>query len=213
VRNFLENEFAKFSFGYRADGIAPIQNKVGAFLADPLLERILTSPERALRFRNIMDDGKVFVANLAKRRLGDDSSSLLGGLLITTIGLAAYTRADLPPPKRRDFFVYVDEFQSFTTLALVTMFSELRKYRAAFTVAHQYLDQLEPELLRAVLGNVGLVVAFRVGAPDARYLAREFEPRFGELDLINLENHHVYLELMIDGTPSQPFSGVTYPQK
>ncbi len=209
VRTFLEKEYEKFSFGYRADGTAPIQNKVGAFLSDPMLNRILTAPQKDLHIRQIMDEGKVLLVNLAKGRIGEDSSSLLGGLLVTTIGLAAYSRAETPSPQRRDFFVYIDEFQSFTTLAVANMFAELRKYRVGFTVAHQYLYQLEPEVRHAVLGNAGTIISFRVGADDASYLAREFQPQFEPLDLMRLENHHVYLKLMIDGMPSKPFSAVT----
>ena len=125
-----------------------------------------------------MDEGKVLLVNLAKGRIGEDSSALLGGLLVTAIGLAAYTRADMPEAQRRNFFVYVDEFQSFTTLALASMLSELRKYRVGFTIAHQYLHQLEPDVRHAVLGNVGSVISFRVGAEDAPYLVREFHERF-----------------------------------
>jgi len=212
VRNFLEKEFERFTFGYRADGIAPIQNKIGAFLADPLLNRILTKPEKDLHVRKIMDEGGVLLVNLAKGRLGEDSSSLLGGLLVTTIGLAAFSRADMPAQKRRDFFVYVDEFQSFTTLALVNMFSELRKYRVGFTVAHQYMHQLEPEIRHAVLGNAATVISFRVGAEDAPYLEREFVARFEQIDLMQLPNYRIYLKLMIDGMPSQPFSAMTLPK-
>jgi hypothetical protein len=211
VRRFLEKEYERFSFGYRVDGTAPIQNKVGAFLADPLLARILTAPERELHIRRAMDEGKILIANLAKGRIGEDSSSLLGGLLVTTIGLAAFTRADTPAQKRTDYFAYIDEFQSFTTLALANMLSELRKYRTSFTVAHQYLHQLEPDIRHAVLGNAGTVISFRVGAEDATYLAREFQPFFGETDLMQLENYHLYLKLMIDGMPSFPFSAVTLP--
>jgi type IV secretory pathway TraG/TraD family ATPase VirD4 len=134
VRTFLLKEFEQFSFGYRADATAPIQNKVGAFLADPLLDRILTAPEKDLHIRQIMDRGQVLLVNLAKGHIGEDSSSLLGGLLVTTLGLAAFSRADTPPAERHPFFVYVDEFQSFTTLALANMLSELRKYRVGFTV-------------------------------------------------------------------------------
>src|SRR6266508_763179 len=169
VRTFLLKEFERFSFGYRADGTAPIQNKVGAFLADPMLNRILTSPERDLHIRRIMDQGQVLLVNLAKGRIGEDSSSLLGGLLVTTIGLAAYSRAEIPAADRRDFFVYIDEFQSFTTLALANMLSELRKYRVGFTAAHQYLHQLEPEVRHAVLGTAGSIMSFRVGVEDAPY--------------------------------------------
>jgi hypothetical protein len=125
-----------------------------------------------------MDKGQVLIVNLAKGRIGDDSSSLLGGLLVTTIGLAAYTRADSPPDKRRDFFVYVDEFQSFTTLAFANMLSELRKYRVGFTIAHQYLNQLSPKIRHSILGNIGTIISFRVGAVDAPYLVKEFEDEF-----------------------------------
>jgi len=211
VRLFLEKEFERFSFGYRADGVAPIQNKVGAFLADPLLNRMLTEPALDLHIRRIMDEGKVLLVNLAKGRLGEDSSSLLGGLLVTTIGLAAYSRADMPTAERRDFYVYIDEFQSFTTLAMANMLSELRKYRVAFTVAHQYLYQLEADVRHAVLGNAGSIIAFRVGAEDAAYLAREFTPQFEPTDLIRLKNYQIYLKLMIDGTPSKAFSAITLP--
>jgi hypothetical protein len=127
---FFEQEFDKFSSSYRTDASAPIQNKVGAFLADPSLARMLTTPKREVRVRQAMDEGKVLIANLAKGRIGEDSSSLLGGLLVATLGLAAYTRVDTPPEKRRDFFVYIDEFQSFTTLALANMLSDNRKYRS-----------------------------------------------------------------------------------
>jgi type IV secretory pathway TraG/TraD family ATPase VirD4 len=209
VRTFLLKEFERFTFGYRADGIAPIQNKVGAFLADPLLNRIITAPKQELHIRRIMDEGQVLLVNLAKGRIGEDSSSLLGGLLVTTIGLAGYSRAELNPARRRDFFVYVDEFQSFTTLALANMLSEMRKYRLGFTVAHQYLHQLEPDVRHAVLGNAGTIVSFRVGAEDALYLAREFHEVFDQADLLQLPNYRIYLKLMIDGTPSMPFSAAT----
>jgi type IV secretory pathway TraG/TraD family ATPase VirD4 len=209
VRTFFLKEFERFSFGYRVDGTAPIQNRVGAFLADPLLNRILTAPEKDLHIRRIMDQGQVLLVNLAKGHIGEDSSSLLGGLLVTTLGLAAFSRANTPPAERRDFFVYIDEFQSFTTLALANMLSELRKYRIGFTIAHQYLHQLEPDVRHAVLGNVGSIISFRIGAEDAPYLVREFHERFTEIDLLQLPNYHIYLKLMIDGTPSKPFSALT----
>jgi type IV secretory pathway TraG/TraD family ATPase VirD4 len=131
----------------------------------------------------LLEQPEVLLVNLAKGHIGEDSSSLLGGLLVTTIGLAAFSRADTPPAERRDFFVYIDEFQNFTTLALANMLSELRKYRVGFTVAHQYLNQLEPAVRHAVLGNAGSILSFRVGVEDAPYLVREFQPKFEELDL------------------------------
>jgi hypothetical protein len=130
-------------------------------------------------------------------------------MLATTIGLAGYSRAEIDPAKRRDFFVYVDEFQSFTTLALANMLSEMRKYRLGFTVAHQYLHQLAPDIRHAVLGNAGTLISFRVGAEDAPYLGREFNGAFSETDLVQLPNYSIYLKLMIDGAPSLPFSAIT----
>jgi hypothetical protein len=156
-----------------------------------------------------MDGGKVFLVNLAKGHIGEDSSSLLGGLLVTTIGLAAFSRADVPSEQRRDFFVYVDEFQSFTTLAVANMLSELRKYRVGFSIAHQYLHQLEPDIRHAVLGNVGTIISFRIGAEDSPYMVREFAGYLDEIDLLQLPNHRIYLKLMIEGSPSRPFSAMT----
>jgi hypothetical protein len=158
-----------------------------------------------------MDEGKVLVVNLAKGKLGEDSSSLLGALLVTTIGLAAFSRADVPPSKRRSFFVYIDEFQNSTTLSMVNMFSELRKYRIGITAAHQYVHQLEPDVRHAVFGNTGTIISFRIGAEDATYIARELNGRFGEIDLLQLPNYQIYLKLMIDGMPSVPFSATTIP--
>lgn len=209
VRLFWKKEYPKYSFRYRADGIAPIQNKVGAFLADPKLKRILTEPERPLSFRRIMDEGKVLLVNLSKGRIGSDSASLLGGLLVTAISLAAFSRADMPEASRQPFFLFIDEFQEYTTLAVANMTSELRKYGVGLTLAHQHLTQLDPEVRSAVLGNAGTLISFRLGAEDANFLAREFTPIFDMEDLLSLPNYHIYLKLMIDGTPSRPFSAET----
>jgi hypothetical protein len=130
---------------------------------------------------------------------------------ISSIGLAAFSRADMPAQERRDFFVYVDEFQSFTTLAVTNMLSELRKYRVGFTIGHQYLHQLEPDVRHAVLGNVGTLICFRLGAEDAPYFVREFVDEFDEIDLMQLPNYRIYVRLMIDGAPSKPFSATTLP--
>lgn len=209
VRAFWEKEFERYSFGYRADGVASIQNKIGAFLADPVIRRILTEPGQELRMRKIMDGGSILLVNLSKGQVGDDSASLLGAFLVTTIGLAAFSRANVPADERRPFYVYVDEFQSFTTLSIANMLSELRKYGVGLTIAHQYLFQLEPEIRHAVLGNAGTLISFRVGAEDAPYMSREFGEKFSERDLVNLPNYTIYLRLMIDGMPSPPFSAET----
>lgn len=209
VRRFWTDEFEAYQPRYRAEVVAPIQNKLGALLADPTLYRILVEPKVDLRFRKIMDEGGVLIANLAKGRLGEDSSATLGSLLVSTIGLAALSRADAPAEARRPFFLYVDEFQTFTTLAFANMMAELRKYGLGLTLAHQHFQQLDPEVRHAVLGNAGTLISFRVGPEDAHLLAQEFQPTFGVLDLINLPNRHFYLKLMIDGAPSKPFSAVT----
>ncbi len=209
IREFWTNEYPKYTTRLRADAISPIQSKVGALIADPLLRRVLTSAPEDIHFRKIMDEGGILIVNLSKGQLGDDTSTLLGGLLVTTLALAAFTRADQPASDRRPFYIYIDEFQNFTTLSLVNMASELRKYGIGLTLAHQHLHQLESDIRHAVLANAGTLISFRLGPEDAAFIAREFEPKFKPIDLMNLPNHHIYLKLMIDGTPSQPFSAVT----
>jgi hypothetical protein len=189
VRQFWRLEYERYSPRYRADAIAPILNKAGTFLADPKLNRILTRPDGRLRLRAVMDEGKVLLVNLAKGKIGEDSAALLGGLLVTSLGLAAYSRADVPESERRPFYIYVDEFQNFTTLAIANMLSELRKFGVGMVLAHQYLHQLEPDIRHAVLGNAGTIISFRLGPEDAAFIAREFEPYFDHLDLMNLPNH------------------------
>lgn len=211
VRQFWRTEYERYSPRYRADAIAPILNKTGAFLADPKLNRIFTRPDGQLRLRSIMDEGKVLLVNLAKGKIGEDSATLLGGLLVTSLGLAAYSRADMPEKQRRSFFIYVDEFQNFTTLAIANMLSELRKFGVGMVLAHQYLHQLEPDIRHAVLGNAGTIISFRLGPEDAAFIAREFEPYFDHLDLLNLPNRDVCIKLMVDGTPLRPFSATTLP--
>jgi type IV secretory pathway TraG/TraD family ATPase VirD4 len=207
VRQFFVKEFANYAPRQKSEAIAPIENKLGALLTDPRLYRILVAPEQPISFRRIMDRGEVLLVNLAKGRLGENSANVLGGLIASTIGLAALSRADEPVTLRRPFHVYIDEFQSFTTLAFASMLPELRKYGVGFTLAHQYLAQLAPEVRHAVLGNAGTILSFRVGAEDAAALTSEFSPAFSTLDLMNLANFDFYLRLMIDGAPSKPFSG------
>jgi energy-coupling factor transporter ATP-binding protein EcfA2 len=206
VKQFWEAEFNAYPARLRAEACAPIQNKLGALLSDPTLYRILVEPEIDLHFRSLMDDGMVLLVNVSKGRLGEDSALLLGSLVVSTLGLAAFSRAEQPPEQRPPFFVYLDEFQNFTTLMLANMMSELRKYGVGLVLAHQYLHQLELDIQHAVLGNAGTTIAFRVGSEDAPLLAKEFQPKFEVLDLIGLPNYSIYLKLMIDGTPSKPFS-------
>jgi type IV secretory pathway TraG/TraD family ATPase VirD4 len=206
VRRFWRHEFEQYHFRQKADAVAPIQNKLGALLSDPMLYRTLVAPERDIRLRSLMDEGKVLLVNLSKGQIGEDSALMLGSLLVSTIALAAFSRADSPETSRRPFFLYIDEFQSFTTLMLANMMAELRKYGVGLTLANQYFHQLELDVRHAVLGNAATLISFRVGPEDAPILAKEFQPKFEVGDLLNLPNHRIYLKLMIDGAPSAPFS-------
>jgi len=210
VREFWLLEFPKYS-RFSAEAVAPIQSKVSAFLSDPTLCRVLTTPKEPIHIRKLMDEGKILLVNLAKGKLGEDSAALLGGLLVTTIGLAAFSRADIAEKDRKPHWLYMDEFQSFTTLSLANMLSELRKYKVGMVLAHQYLHQLDPDIRHAVLGNAATLIAFRLGAPDAAFIAREFNPVFTGTDVLKLPNYHIYLKLLIDGEPSKPFSATTLP--
>lgn len=206
VKNFWEQEYNKYSKRYMADMISPIMNKVGGFLAHPHIARFLTESENNISLRQIMDSGQVLIINLSKGKLGEDASNLVGSLLMTSIGLAAFSRADMPESQRKPFFLYADEFQNFTTLSLVNMASELRKYALSITASNQYILQLSPEIRAAIIGNFGSMLCFRIGADDAVLMEKEFYPVFDKYDLINLPNYQMYLKLMHQGKPSKPFS-------
>jgi len=209
VRAFWLREYEAYPARFRVEVIAPLQNKIGAFLANPLLQTILTQPRRSLDLRRVLDDRKVLLVNLAKGRIGEDAAALLGSLLVASLGAAAFARADQSPEQRSDFWVYLDEFHTFTTLSLATMLSELRKYHVGFVMGHQYVAQLSEPLRDAVFGNVGTIISFRVGASDAEFLGREFYPHLSGADLTVLPNHHMYVKLMANGLLSDPFSAET----
>lgn len=211
VRRFWQDEYDRYSPKFRAVVVAPLQNKVGAFLTDPLTRRILTGGSSSFDLREVIDSGKILLVNLSKGRMGEGPASLIGSLLLSSLAFAGLQRTDTPEEKRPDFYVYLDEFHTFSSLSLATMLSELRKYRINLVLAHQYLSQLETEIRDAVLGNAGTIVSFRVGASDAPLIARHFSPTFDETDLLSLPNYHIYLRLMIDGEPSRAFSGETIP--
>jgi hypothetical protein len=211
VRDFWFSEFAKYSAWLRSEAISPILNKVGQFLTSIPLRNIVGQRKSSFDFRTLMDEGKVLVVNLAKGRIGEDNCSLLGAMIVTKIQLAAMSRADVSEGKRRAFYLYVDEFHNFLTLSFADILAEARKYGLNLVLAHQYLEQLDEKLRAAVFGNVGTLISFRVGVEDATLLAREFYPIFSETDLVNLANYSIYLKLLIDGAPSQPFSAVTLP--
>jgi type IV secretory pathway TraG/TraD family ATPase VirD4 len=209
VRRFWLKEYESYSVRLRLESIAPIQNKVGAFLANPLLQNILLQPKSAFDVRQVMDEGKILLVNLAKGKIGEDTAALLGSLLVSSLSVAALSRADIPEESRRDFWVYLDEFHTFTTLSTATKLSELRKYGVGLILTHQFLSQIDRPIRDAILGNVGTLISFRLGATDARLLEQESLPEFSAEDLIRLPNYHIYLKLMVEGVVSAPFSGQT----
>ena len=211
VREFWFTEFEKYSAWFRSEAVSPILNKVGQFLTSDLLRNIVGQKTNTFNLRQAMDEGKILIVNLAKGKIGEDNAALLGSLLVAEIYLAALSRADMPEKGRQSFYLYVDEFHNFMTLSFADILSEARKYGLSLVLAHQYLDQLDEKIRAAVFGNVGTIITFRVGNEDAKYLVGEFGPVFDEHDLSNLENHHIYLKLMIDGVTSKPFSAVTLP--
>jgi hypothetical protein len=203
---FWKNEFAQYSRGHRTEALAPIQNKLGEFLINPVLRQVVDQPAGDIDPRAIMDQGQVFIADLSVGRLGRDVAMLLGATLVGKFALAALSRSDTPPAQRRDFYCYIDEFPMFATASLDTMLSEARKYRLSLILAMQYLDQLDTKLLGSVLGNVGNLVVFRLGAKDAGLFERELTPEFSREDLVSLPYYRAYVRMMIDGKPSKPFS-------
>ncbi len=209
LRSFWRDEFDRYSERFRQEAVAPIQNKVGQFLSNTVLRRVINRPRSSFDLRQVMDGGKILLVNLAKGKIGEDAASLLGAMLVAKLGLTALERQDMPEETRRDFYLYVDEFQSFATDSFVDILSEARKYRLNLVLANQYLEQIEEKTRLAILGNAGTLISFRVGAEDAKYLAQEFYPVFSQEDLVNLPAYHIYLKLMIDGQASEPFSAGT----
>jgi len=212
VREFWFFEFEKYSAWLKAEATSPILNKVGQFLTSRPLRNIVGQKKNTFRFRKVMDEGKIFIANLAKGKIGEDNCSLLGAMLVTQMQLAALSRADITEDKRQGFYLYVDEMHNFITMSFADILSEARKYGLNLTLSHQYIEQLDEKIRAAVFGNVGTIISFRVGAEDAKYLAREFHPVFTEEDLVNLPNYHIYLKLLIDGLASRAFSATTLGQ-
>ncbi|MFH1181305.1 MAG: CxxC-x17-CxxC domain-containing protein [bacterium] len=217
VRAFWVQEYSKYTQRYETEATAAIQNKIGQFISNPLIRNIIGQVKSKIDMRKVMDDGKILIANISKGRIGEDNSRLLGALVITKLQLSAMSRVDIPEEQRKDFYLYVDEFQNFATDAFVTILSEARKYRLNLMLANQYIGQLEEmtaagkseRVKDAVFGNVGTIIVFRVGAEDAEFLEKEFMPEFMADNLVNLGKYNIYLKLMVDGIASRPFSAQT----
>lgn len=211
VKSFWVDEFSKYRGNFEVEAINPIQNKVGQFLTNPLIRNIVGQTKSTINMREMMDEGKILIINLSKGLVGEDASALLGAMLITKLQLAAMSRVSVPEEERRDFYLYVDEFQNFATESFANILSEARKYRLNLVLAHQYITQMVEEVRDAVFGNVGTMIAFRIGAADAEFLENEFSPEFNVNDLVGLGFAQIYLKLMIDGFASRPFSATTLP--
>lgn len=189
------------------EAIAPIQNKIGRFISSAVIRNIVGQVKSTIDFRQIMDEGKILMVNLAQGKLGEESSALLGGMIITRLQAAAMERVDTPEEDRRDFYLLVDEFQNFATESFAKILSEARKFRLNLTMTNQYIEQIPLAVRNAIFGNVGTLMAFVVSQQDANLLAHEFAPVFTAEDMVNMEAYHFYIKLAIDGMSSQPFSG------
>ena len=211
ILSFWHNEFDKYSPALKAEAIAPILNKIGLFLASPPLRNIVGQKIRGFNMQDLMNEGKILIANLSKGELGEDVSAILGNMLVTNIQLAALYRARHPENTRKPFYLYVDEMHSFVSLSFADILAEARKYKLSIFLSHQYIEQLHEKIRAAIFGNVGTIISFRIGAEDAEFLEKEFKPVFNQYDLINLPKYCMYLKLMIDGATSQPFSAETIP--
>ncbi len=215
VKSFWMHEYEQWRDQFRSEAIVPIQNKVGQFLNTSFIRNIVGQETSTLRIADIMNEEKILLVNVSKGEIGEDNSGLLGAMIITKIQLAAMERVRILEEERKDFYLYVDEFQNFATDSFANILSEARKYRLDLVLAHQYIGQLvtstSTKVRDAIFGNVGTFISFRVGAPDAEFLETQFAPEFTQADLIAQPNHHIYLRLMVDGVTSRPFSAATLP--
>ena len=211
VKSFWVDEFAKYTDRYAQESIPAIQNKVGQFISNPLIRNIIGQKKSAFDIRKVMDEKKIFIMNLSKGNIGEENARLIGAMLITKIYLAAMSRTDIYGEDFPDFYLYVDEFQNFASESFANILSEARKYRLNLILAHQYIAQMDEEVSDAVFGNVGTMIAFRVGSADAELFEKEFFPEFFVKDICGLGFKNIYLKLMIDGVASRPFSAETLP--
>ena len=209
--NFWRDEFDKMPPNLQKEAIAPIQNKVGQFVTSPMIRRVIGNSKSTIAIDDLMNEGKILLANLSQGRLGEDNSALLGAMLITKLQLVAMRRVNVEEEKRRDFFMYVDEFQNFATTSFIKILSEARKYRLSVMLANQYMAQIPEDVQKAILGNAGTVTCFALGASDAEILHKEFAEVFSQNDLVNLSKYQIAIKMMIDGQTSRPFIANTLP--
>jgi len=213
VKNFWEKEWAQTTGATRSDMLGYVISKIGRFVENEMMRNIIGQSHSSFDLEEVIDNGKIFLANLSKGLTGEINSDLLGRILVGKIQMAAMRRAGMPEEKRRDFYLYIDEFQNFTTDSIVTILSEARKYRLNLILAHQFIPQLKEEIKNAVMGNVGTIASFRVGPQDAEFLEKQFEPEFSRFDLVNLDNFFAIVRMMIENKVSSPFKIKTVPPK
>ena len=206
IRRYWTDQIAQTSDFHKSEVLDYITSKFGRFVTNKVIRNIIGQSQSSFDFRKIMDEGKILLINLAKGELGEENSNFLGLILVPRILMAAMSRANVEVENRRDFYLYVDEFQNFATPDFAVILSEARKYRLGLCVANQFIGQVEEEVKNAVFGNVGTIVAFRVGVTDANYLQHEFTPTFGEDDLLNVERYHAYIKTIVNNEPVPPFS-------
>ena len=214
VKSFWVDEFGKYTERFAAEATPAIQNKIGQFTSNSLMRNIIGQPKSSFDIREMMDTKKILIINLSKGMVGEGNANLLGSMLITKLYLAAMSRADVSATAKENlpnFYLYVDEFQSFANRSFADILSEARKYKLNLTIAHQYVEQMSEEVRAAVFGNVGTMITFRIGAVDAEVFEKEYSPTFMAEDLVNLGVFQMYLKLMIDGVSSQPFSATSLP--
>jgi len=211
VRDFWDKEMAKTSDFHKSEMLGYLISKVGQFVENTMMRNIIGQQHSAFNLRDVMDSGKILLVNLSKGKTGEINSSLLGLIIVSKIQMAAMGRTNIPEKERKDFYLYIDEFQNFTTDSIMTILSEARKYRLDLTLANQYIAQLPENIRDAVFGNVGTLLSFRIGPQDAEFIEKQTEPVFSAHDLINLDRFNAYAKLTIDGTPSKAFSMQTLP--
>ncbi len=206
VRKFWTKQIASTAEFHRSEMLNYFVSKFGRFMTNEMMRNIIGQTHSAFNFRDVMDQQKILLVNLSRGKIGDVNSDLLGMILVSKLQMAAMGRADIPESERKDFYLYVDEFQNFATDSFATILSQARKYHLNLITANQYIAQLEEQVRDAVFGNIGTLICFRVGAQDSEFLAREFHPVFSESDLVNIDRFNTYIKLLIDGTASRPFS-------
>jgi hypothetical protein len=211
VLRFWRDEFDKRNDKQIQDAIGPITNKVGQFLSSSLVRNIFGQPHSKLNMRDAMDSGKIILVNLSKGRIGEDNAQMIGSLLVTKIQIDAMSRADMSYADRKDFYLYIDEFQNFATESFATILSEARKYRLSLIVANQYTSQLEQSIRDAIFGNVGTLISFTLGYDDAVVMSSQYKEMVTPNDMISLPRFKAYTKLMVDGVMTDPFSMQTLP--